>query len=194
MEKIDIQNFKKYYQNNDGNGTVARVGHVNAVIDDFTEAITRDYVLEQGTFSSSTLEKIKNYTVSSQGLEAEAYEFGARVILDGSTNAYSIPIGFIQTSSPFLGVGSNNSNVIATDTLLDEVNSPLTVSALVTDSVTGDVFPVSFLTLNVDNNITTPDEYFIFVLGADALDFGCQISINVEIGVIKGSTVEYTVI
>jgi len=40
MEKIDIQNFKKYYQNNDGNGTVARVGHVNAVIDTFTEDVT----------------------------------------------------------------------------------------------------------------------------------------------------------
>lgn len=39
MEKIDIQNFKKYYQNNDGNATLARVGHVNAVIDTFTEDI-----------------------------------------------------------------------------------------------------------------------------------------------------------
>jgi hypothetical protein len=40
MEKIDIQNFKKYYQNNDGNGTVARVGHVNAVIDNVNTKIT----------------------------------------------------------------------------------------------------------------------------------------------------------
>jgi hypothetical protein len=40
MEKIDIQNFKKYYRNNDGNGTVARVGHVNAVIEELNNLIT----------------------------------------------------------------------------------------------------------------------------------------------------------
>ena len=37
MEKIDIQNFKKYYRNNDGNGTVARVGHVNNVIENVNQ-------------------------------------------------------------------------------------------------------------------------------------------------------------
>jgi hypothetical protein len=33
MEKIDIQNFNKYYLKNDGNALTARVGHVNAVIE-----------------------------------------------------------------------------------------------------------------------------------------------------------------
>lgn len=33
MEKINVQNFKKYYRNNDENAIVARVGHVNAVIE-----------------------------------------------------------------------------------------------------------------------------------------------------------------
>jgi hypothetical protein len=33
MQKIDIQNFSKYYLKNDGNATLARVGHVNSVID-----------------------------------------------------------------------------------------------------------------------------------------------------------------
>jgi hypothetical protein len=39
MEKIDIQNFKKYYFNDDGNATLARVGHVNAVIQELNETI-----------------------------------------------------------------------------------------------------------------------------------------------------------
>jgi chaperonin cofactor prefoldin len=34
MEKIDIQNFNKYYLKNDGNATLARVGHVNAVVEE----------------------------------------------------------------------------------------------------------------------------------------------------------------
>ena len=34
MQKIDIQNFNKYYLKNDGNATLARVGHVNAVVEE----------------------------------------------------------------------------------------------------------------------------------------------------------------
>lgn len=34
MEKINIQNFNTYYGKNDGNATLARVGHVNAVIEE----------------------------------------------------------------------------------------------------------------------------------------------------------------
>jgi hypothetical protein len=33
MQKIDIQNFNKYYRKNDGNATLARVGHVNYLLD-----------------------------------------------------------------------------------------------------------------------------------------------------------------
>jgi hypothetical protein len=40
MEKIDIQNFKKYYRNNDGNATVARVGHLNSIIEEVNTKIT----------------------------------------------------------------------------------------------------------------------------------------------------------
>jgi hypothetical protein len=40
MEKIDIQNFNKYYRKNDGNATLARVGHVNAVIEEVNTKIT----------------------------------------------------------------------------------------------------------------------------------------------------------
>jgi hypothetical protein len=40
MEKIDIQNFNKYYLKNDGNATLARVGHVNAVIEEVNTKIT----------------------------------------------------------------------------------------------------------------------------------------------------------
>lgn len=34
MEKIDVQNFKKYLHNDTSNATLARVGHVNAVIEE----------------------------------------------------------------------------------------------------------------------------------------------------------------
>ena len=40
MQKIDIQNFSKYYLKNDGNATLARVGHVNAVVEEVNTKIT----------------------------------------------------------------------------------------------------------------------------------------------------------
>jgi hypothetical protein len=40
MERIDIQNFNKYYRKNDGNATLARVGHVNAIIDELNNLST----------------------------------------------------------------------------------------------------------------------------------------------------------
>lgn len=193
MEKIDIQNFKKYYQNNDGNGTVARVGHVNAVIDNFTEAITRDYVAELGTFAASSLNKVENYNFSFQGDDYDVYNFQARTQLSGS-NTYVYPIGSITTSSPDLGTVNSKSIIAANDSVLDQVVTPLGVSALVRDSSTGAVIPVTFMAINIDNNITTPDEYFIYLLGLDGVNFECTVVIDIEVAVVKGSTVEYTVI
>jgi hypothetical protein len=40
MEKIDVINFKKYYQNDDTNATMARVGHINATIEELNLKIT----------------------------------------------------------------------------------------------------------------------------------------------------------
>jgi hypothetical protein len=48
MERIDIQNFKKYYKQVDGNATLARVGHLNALIDEFNNALN-----EQGGGSTT---------------------------------------------------------------------------------------------------------------------------------------------
>jgi len=131
MKKIDIQNFKKYYRNVDGNGTVARVGHVNYVIDGLTEDLTRDYVFTTGTDAVSGLNKINNYNITVQGTKFDIYSLQAYMTLSGS-NVYAIPIGYVTTSSLGLNLGSSGSIVLANDSFLQDLATPLGVGALVT--------------------------------------------------------------
>ena len=56
------------------------------------------------------------------------------------------------------------------------------------------VFPVSLMAINIDNTITTPDEYYIFLIAADSVPFECTIAIDVQAAALEGSTVEYNVI
>ena len=208
MEKIDIQNFKKYYLNNDGNATLARVGHVNYVIDGLTQKIievinqevdTQNNILTTGTEAESGLNKINNYAISVQGTNFDTYSLQAFTALSGS-NTYIIPIGYVTSSSLATNAGSSSSStVIANDSVLQALISPLGVGALVTDadplSVNfGNVFPVSFMAINVDNTITTPDEYYIFLIAGDSISFECQIAINIEAIVFPGSAIEYNVL
>jgi hypothetical protein len=202
MEKIDIQNFKKYYRNNDGNGTVARVGHLNYVIDGLTaeiaEAVEQNNILTTGLAAASGFNKINNYSVTGQGQTFDVYSGQAYTQLSGS-NTYIYPLGYLITNS-FDVVASNNSSVVfANDSFLQQVLTSLGVGALVTDadplSVNfGEVFPVSLMAINIDNTITTPDEYYIFLVAGDSVPFECNVSMDIQVAVIEGSTVEYNVI
>jgi hypothetical protein len=209
MKFIDIFDLSKYLKRTGDNQT-ARVGHVNYVIkglteeiaeltEEIAEAVTRDYVAETGIAAVSGLNKINNYNVTVQGTEFDVYSLQGYTQLSGS-NAYVIPIGYITTSSSNVGISSNSSNVLALDSVLQRLVTSLGFGALVTDadplSITfGQVIPVSFMGINIDNAITTPDEYYIFLLAGDVVPFECDaISINLELTAVAGSTVEYNVI
>jgi hypothetical protein len=197
MEKIDIQNFKKYYRNNDGNGTVARVGHVNYVIDGLTaeiaEAVEQNNILTTGLAGVSGFNKVNNYTITGQGDTYDVYSGQAYTQLSGS-NTYIYPLGYLITNSFNVFASNNSSVVFANDSFLQQVLTSLGVGALVTETSTGDVIPVSLMAINIDNTITTPDEYYIFLIAADSVPFGCNVSMDIEVAVIEGSTVEYNVI
>jgi hypothetical protein len=203
MEKIDIQNFKKYYRNNDGNGTVARVGHLNYVIDGLTaeiaEAVEQNNILTTGLAAASGFNKINNYNLTVQGTELDVYSLQGFTQLSGS-NTYIYPLGYLITNSFNVFASNNSSVVFANDSFLQQVLTSLGVGALVTDadplSVNfGEVFPVSLMAINIDNTITTPDEYYIFLIAADSVPFECNaININLELAAVAGSTVEYNVI
>jgi hypothetical protein len=161
--------------------------------------ITRDYTAEIGLAVASGLNKINNYNLTVLGTEFDVYSLQGYTQLSGS-NVYIYPIGYITTSSANVDISSNSSNVLANDSLFQDMITALGVGALVTDadplSITfGEVIPVSFMGINIDNTITTPDEYYIFLIAGDAVPFECDaISINLELVAVAGSTVEYNVI
>jgi hypothetical protein len=197
MEKIDIQNFKKYYRNVDGNATLARVGHLNYVIEGLTEeiaeAVEQNNILTIGLAAASGFNKINNYTITAQGDTYDVYSGQAYTQLSGS-NIYIYPLGYLITNSFNVFASNNSSVVFANDSLLQQILTSLGVGALVTETSTGDVIPVSFMGINIDNTITTPDEYYIFLIAADSVPFECNVSMDVQVAVIEGSTVEYNVI
>ena len=197
MEKIDIQNFKKYYRNVDGNATLARVGHLNYVIEGLTEeiaeAVEQNNILTTGLAAASGFNKINNYTITAQGETYDVYSGQAYTQLSGS-NTYIYPLGYLITNSFNVFASNNSSVVFANDSFLQQILTSLGVAALVTETSTGDVIPVSFMGINVDNTITTPDEYYIFLIAADSVPFECNVSMDIQVAVIEGSTVEYNVI
>jgi predicted nucleic acid-binding Zn-ribbon protein len=58
MQKIDIQNFNKYYRKNDGNATLARVGHVNAVVEEINTEF--ENIEDQFTTIESDITSLEN--------------------------------------------------------------------------------------------------------------------------------------
>ncbi len=58
MQKIDIQNFNKYYRKNDGNATLARVGHVNAVVEEINTEF--ENIEDQFTTIKSDITSLEN--------------------------------------------------------------------------------------------------------------------------------------
>ena len=196
MKRINTLSLKPYYVE-DNDSQIAKVGHVNYVIDGLTaeiaEAVEQNNILTTGLAGVSGFNKVNNYTITGQGDTYDVYSGQAYTQLSGS-NTYIYPLGYLITNSFNVFASNNSSVVFANDSFLQQVLTSLGVGALVTETSTGDVIPVSFMAINIDNTITTPDEYYIFLIAADSVPFGCNVSMDIEVAVIEGSTVEYNVI
>jgi len=146
-------------------------------------------------FSFSNLDKLTNYNVAFNGVDYDVYKLTAVVIMPGGTNVYSVFPGSITTSSTVFSIISNSSVVVAADQAFGgDVATAFGTGALVEDEAVLTTAPIDFLFLNYDNNVTTPDEYFIFVVGATSFNFNCRITIDVDIVIEKGATVEYNIL
>jgi hypothetical protein len=85
MEKIDLQNFKKYYFNDDGNMTFARVGHVNAVIQ---EVNTTNQKLDAKITTPQNLVTGGSVVWNGSQFVSEVVTPGGGVGLEGSTYVF----------------------------------------------------------------------------------------------------------
>jgi hypothetical protein len=141
---------------------------------------------------SSACNLINNYTTTIGGIQYDVYKLQGTVLMQDPASIYIRLLGSITTSSPTVNVVKNSSNVVAFDSLFGETHTALGTDALVQDDSTGDVTNINLLFINRDNNITTPDEHFFYVIGGNTVSFNAVVTVDIEIAVERGSTVVYS--
>jgi hypothetical protein len=146
---------------------------------------------------SSSCNLINNYTLTIAGVQYDVYRLQGTAIMEDPSNIYVRLLGSITTSSPTLTVTKNSTNVKAFDTTFQDTHTAISTGSLVQDAAPlsptfGEVVPVQLMFVNTDNAITTPDEYFFYLIAANGLSFNCRVNIDLEIAVERGSTVTYS--
>jgi hypothetical protein len=121
MEKIDIQNFNKYYRKNDGNATLARIGHVNAVIEEMNgNLIYLEQLAQNGGENLSGFKKITiplgiqnegTIEINSQNynyytLNEENLFFGQGFFNSVTNNVLNDDLSFYEDSDGLMHIGS----------------------------------------------------------------------------------------
>jgi hypothetical protein len=167
--------------------------------------INQDYALVSGPFtpnSVSTLLQSTN-TVSFTGRQYDIYNFMAKVEVSGSS-VYAELMGFVSVSpGPYRIYNISQKGVFLSE---DEfysgapirTTSPLSIRGLVTDefAFVPTATPISFVTVTLDNNILTGDDWFLVLLmdtlGDGPFDFATTAWVQIEIAVTSGFAVNYT--
>lgn len=141
---------------------------------------------------ASSCNRINNYTLTLGGVEYDVYRLQGAAIMSDPAGVYVRLLGSITTSSPVLTVIKNSSNVQAFDVTFQDTHTALGTGALVQNDSTGYVIPVQLMFVNTDNTPTTPDEYFFYAVAADSVPFNCSLAIDLDVAVLRGSTVTYS--
>jgi hypothetical protein len=152
MEKIDIQNFKKYYRNNDGNATVARVGHLNSIIEEVNTKITApenpqtgDSVVWNGTdwVANNEWEEI---TLVVAGIDLQTC-FSAPIDFSGNLPALDITTQYLDTEIyAHVEVGTIDFD-FSQNLIISIGNSSIDVAASFVNNLAS--FPIPFLPFKV---------------------------------------------
>lgn len=156
--------------------------------------ITEDSVATTGfdLDCTSSCIKLPNCTSTIAGVTYDVYKLKGVAVMADPSNAYIRLLGSIVTSSPTLTILNNSTNVKAFDGVFQYTNTSISTGSLVQDDSSGLVQPVALMFVNTDNTITTPDEYFFYIIAADGAAFNCDVYVDLEIAVEKGSTVTYS--
>ena len=141
---------------------------------------------------TSSCIKLPNCTSNIGGILYDIYKLQGIAIMEDPSSVYVRLLGSITTSSTTLTVVKNSTNVQAFDSTFQDTHTAISTGSLVQDDTSGLVQPVSLLFVNTDNTLTTPDEYFFYVIGADTVNFNCRVNVDLEIAVERGSTVNYS--
>jgi hypothetical protein len=133
----------------------------------------------------------RTYTDSSGTYDI--YQFNAQTGLMSGTNVYVIYLGTIYDPNDTLTFRkiTAKSIVRAIDPVFQECQTALGSGALVLDTVAGNVAPVAFMTINVDNTVST-DFYDIFLITANTNAFDAYVDVEFEFIIANTTTPIFT--
>jgi len=210
MEKIDIQNFNKYYLNVDGNATVARVGHVNYVIENVNQhlklieidpSITGYSESEVATdFRKNELLTSEISTLQTSAQKTDFYTLNVFMSLNETStpqDTYIVYLGSFTASGP----GSNASiyrfsgNVIGVNSPFGSVslNYSYSAGAYVNDDSFVQAYQLTEASVFIDYTSATEGDLYALIYTPGVGDnFTGTFTLNIEAGVKKGFTLNYS--
>jgi len=209
MEKIDIQNFKKYYRNNDGNGTVARVGHVNNVIENVNQhlklieidpSVTGYPQSEVATdFRKNELLTSEISTTQTPAQKTDFYTLNVFMSLNETStpqDIYIVYLGSFTASGPgsAASIYRFSGNVIGVNDPLGPIslNYSYSAGAWVNDDSFVQAYQLLEASVFVQPTSATEGNLFALIYTPVGDNFTGTFTLNIEAGIKKGFTLNYS--
>ena len=159
-------------------------GNLYTYTDGVTISAGSDPAVNSGMFKT-------NRTVDIGGTLYRVYNIKAEVVISGSNNTFVNYIGVVSGSTNY-APSLTKSLVIAQDPTFNRVQTPLTTYALVYDETLLFAAPVDLMTVNYDNTLGNPDEYYIFSIAANTNNFSCDLQVDYEFLVLETDVITFT--
>lgn len=107
------------------------------------------------------------------------YKLGGIATFDAaSTSAYSYLIGVISGDSQLALI--NDASVIGANVNTYQVSSKFAVNAYVRDQASGNIIPLAFATIVLDNTIASPNDYFVSIVATAGAPWKGKAYIDIE--------------
>lgn len=200
MEKIDIQNFNKYYLNVDGNATVARVGHVNAVIDAINntyDGTAIDPALNGNMAVSTDFGADLPTTAVLGGVTYQGYKLAAYAVLnDPAADNYFLYLGSFKVApGTQVRLGALNGTVYADASLIvpTTIASVYSPGAEVVAPAGPAIYQLDYADVAIQQNPFDTTEYQVIAyLESTGNDFNAELALDVTVLVTYGATFTYS--
>jgi hypothetical protein len=159
-------------------------GNLYTYTDGVTISAGSDPAVNSGMFKT-------NRIVDIGGTFYRVYNIKANVTVPGANNTFVNYIGVVSGSTNYTP-SLTKSLVIAQDPTFNRVQTPLTTYALVYDETLLFAAPVDLMTVNYDNTLGNPDEYYIFSIAANTNNFSCDLQVDYEFLVLETDVITFT--
>jgi hypothetical protein len=159
-------------------------GNLYTYTDGVTISAGSDPAVNSGMFKT-------NRTVDIGGILYRVYNIKGNVSIPGGGNNFVNYIGVVAGSTNYT-LSTTKSLVVAQDPTFFRVQTPLTTYSLVYDETLLFAAPVDLMTINYDNTLGNPDEYYIFTIAANTNNFSCDLQVDYEFLVLDTDVITFT--